>query len=1105
MIRVLHVVFAAIAMTDIVLSTEGPDESVSAAAKSTYDLSVSRTSGAGDSAALNAIFAESHIDRTWLSEASFSRMPPRERFESLAQQVLPQPGRPTFRLNGRFVSNRHDEMDANPRFTCGVDIMCPAIELIDAARQCGRLGQLAEQIEGTATPEVLQQYQKAALIFLVHVARNDIPEARTAFDRVMDSALKLDRDTANARWPAVLMLRAAFPHQELRRTVTEFFFSVHFNLNAYVPDPELDVLNDHLSALSAMAAVADDASTPTIESADSPQWIDPGRPTSSWCAFSYSDAACYALGRPMVQWYVTGHRAEKLSGHEIDYLMFRSPLRGNYEIECDFTSGSGESIGFMLAGTHLSPNADGTGLSLGNARKHFRKQSFDVPLTKLQKWSRYRAVCRDGILTQYINGLPVSVQPSGPDDDPWFAVRSWRRSEGQVRDLRIVGHPRIPEEVLLCSKAELDGWTPYFEEGFGTSGNWSGVTTDNGRAEIRGQRRPDLAGMSVEKLLRYWRPLLEDGTLTLEFFYQSGEFEVHPALDRTAFLLSPAGIRLHEITSRQHELSSLDPENMTDRPDERRGPEQLPFINAAWNRLRLDLRESLLQIFLNDVLICEHQLTTQPPPIFGLFHFCDRSGVRVRNVLWRGDWPKQLPPISEQTLADQSFREIERRIASLPKVLQHRFQSAADDDLFDTTAVESGLSSVSTGLAAKHSGGGTLEVPVSLQVIGDFDIVAEFENLDINMPIPRWQAGIGLRLKFDDELSHRCSLFRGVARNPDTRRVSFYLSSDRPDESRRLSGSYLVEESDSGRLRIARVNSTLCGFYASGDSPHYRRIAELPIPKDPLLVRGLTLELSGADDVRLSAVWKSLQIRADDIVRLSIDEKESAALSRKLEKLRENSSSRISDLSDPTRHTVLTQRTSRDGRILSNASGLRAIAAGSDLVSSASLTFALPPARAIDLQTDFQIHQFDAPASPERHGEITFRFFLTRGPGAQHSDPHEASLLLRQNGNGSRELIARVVRRSSGEREFVPIRAIPVDEPDQLRMALIDDRLLFLYSEAGADESKVIAEYAVSNSVFAESASLTVNAVEKDRATDVTFRRLDAWYQDSSVQEPIDD
>ena len=54
-----------------------------------------------------------------------------------------------------------------------------------------------------------------------------------------------------------------------------------------------------------------------------------------------------------------------------------------------------------------------------------------------------------------------------------------------------------------------------------------------------------------ESLLQYHRPLLEDGEIEYEFFYEPGKAEVHPALDRLVFLLDPKEAKIHWLTDAQ--------------------------------------------------------------------------------------------------------------------------------------------------------------------------------------------------------------------------------------------------------------------------------------------------------------------------------------------------------------------------------------------------------------------------------------------------------------------------------------------------------------------------------------------------------------------------
>ena len=67
--------------------------------------------------------------------------------------------------------------------------------------------------------------------------------------------------------------------------------------------------------------------------------------------------------------------------------------------------------------------------------------------------------------------------------------------------------------------------------------------------------------LSLSGLLRYQRPLMEDGSIEYEFFYDPDHFETHPALDRLAFILDPSGIREHWIGDGRYDRTDLAPDN----------------------------------------------------------------------------------------------------------------------------------------------------------------------------------------------------------------------------------------------------------------------------------------------------------------------------------------------------------------------------------------------------------------------------------------------------------------------------------------------------------------------------------------------------------------
>src|SRR5262249_17430383 len=151
-----------------------------------------------------------------------------------------------------------------------------------------------------------------------------------------------------------------------------------------------------------------------------------------------------------------------------------------------------------------------------------------------------------------------------------------------------------------------------------------------------------------EQALHYHRPLLEDGTVEYEFYYDpEGVVMANPVLDRLVFLLEPDGVRIHWLTDNQQERSTLKKENVTDEPSNRRGPAKLPLKEKAWNGLKLTLKGDVVTVSLNGQEVYERKLESTNLRTFGVFHWNDLGELRVRNVLLRGDWPKQLPAAAE--------------------------------------------------------------------------------------------------------------------------------------------------------------------------------------------------------------------------------------------------------------------------------------------------------------------------------------------------------------------------------------------------------------------------------------------------------------------------
>ena len=90
--------------------------------------------------------------------------------------------------------------------------------------------------------------------------------------------------------------------------------------------------------------------------------------------------------------------------------------------------------------------------------------------------------------------------------------------------------------------------------------------------------------------------------------------------------------------------SAEEPGNLIDDPAARRGPARLPLKPKAWNRVELTIKGDTLSLRLNGEPAYEAAIEPTNPRDFGLFHYADETEARIRNVNYRGQWPRTLPP-----------------------------------------------------------------------------------------------------------------------------------------------------------------------------------------------------------------------------------------------------------------------------------------------------------------------------------------------------------------------------------------------------------------------------------------------------------------------------
>ena len=368
---------------------------------------------------------------------------------------------------------------------------------------------------------------------------------------------------------------------------------------------------------------------------DRPAFAAPG-----WSPVTHATAESRGRGEPPAHWTASDSGFTHDAGHANDFLYLNTPLRGDFQVDCELTARQGRELRLSNCGTSVGPKHDMKEVEVMNLGRELAAVAIHPPLAPPGDWYRYRLVVRGDRATSFVNDRKVHEWPLSADRDPWLALHSAAGLNGSVRHVKISGEPTVPESLDLSAPPDLAGWTAdsYHETLTGQEPDWKKLGS-----EIVGQARRGWPGSRQESVLRYNRPLLEDGTITYEFFYVPGKVLTHPAIDRLTFLLEPQGVKTHWLTDAPYERTNLTSDNTSAEPEARREPASLSLKPDAWNKVVLTLKGDKATLTLNGDQVAERLLEPTNQRVFGLFHYADETEARVRNMTYRGEWPKTLP------------------------------------------------------------------------------------------------------------------------------------------------------------------------------------------------------------------------------------------------------------------------------------------------------------------------------------------------------------------------------------------------------------------------------------------------------------------------------
>jgi hypothetical protein len=572
-------------------------------------------------------------------------LPPEQAYELLRAWVLPNDDHALFQMASEFTPTdpapplAPKPLPIGRRVQTGGDLEAPALELVLLAKKLGKLDELVQSVQKASTPG--QARGRLAMLALLQAAQGRDNEAAKALGELAAGIAPLPvNEPIWQRWPELVAAVGTMNRPTLLPSALALLDAQVRRVEQPLPPntslPDHDPWTRHVRQTRAVAQVL---SLP--EKLRVPFGTDPN--LRYWDPVAHNRAHPRGINAPKTHWAAENGAVMHYPGRAQDYLYLRTPLQGDFEVSCDLTSFGWREAHVGYGGIRFDLMYTLKRYNLSHFTGQIRSGDIQPPLKQPGQWYKFRLVIHGDTYTAYVNDRKLCEEPLPDDADPWLMLHADKACTAGIRNLRITGQPRVPESLSLSSLPDLSGWISYDDSAWQKRGDT--IVGQGSRPNPNAEKPPPRTWQ--ERALHYHRPLLEDGELEYDFFYEPGKTHGHPALDRLVFLLDPEGVRIHWLTDGIHDRTGLSPDNATTETKSRRGPTPLPLKAKAWNHLKLSLSGDTVTLHLNGVAIYERALESTNQRTFGLFHYADETTFRVRNVIYRGQWPRRLPDAGE--------------------------------------------------------------------------------------------------------------------------------------------------------------------------------------------------------------------------------------------------------------------------------------------------------------------------------------------------------------------------------------------------------------------------------------------------------------------------
>ena len=743
---------------------------------------------------------------------------PAEAYELLKDWVLPNEIHQNFRMQFKSSEAVAKAAGDNGDEEVG-SIMCPAATLVQIAEETGQVGKLIEEIQNFQPQNQLAEKSKQAMLFLAAAEQEDKTVATEALAELYAILEQLGEAVPEEqRSPEMLVALRAAESSEFqmaaRDIAKELVNSISRNASANYRS-SIEGLQGQVASLR--LGITGDA----IQNSSLNQW-------------TVLAGGVSAAGSNPTLWNYSGRGIlNRIPGQMVSQLIFQSPLEGNFEIHADLTTQTNHE-------TYLTYGMRGSIVSGGgnNVRNMtvFKSSDNSYLDDNIPNWgavAHYKVEVGGSTVRTFVNDVEVSEKAIDGLPEPWLMLHPQKTgSSSAIRNLRIVGAPTVPDEINL-SQTDMAAWyavgsgQKFLRDESNDSEETAAWTKDN--EEIRGDLfeanlDPDAIGKQKSRLI-YHRPLLEDGEFEFESFYKAGEFESHPSVGTSAFIVSPDGIEVRKTNGDQN-WKGDEIENSQSTSTESYETRPVELKEDDWNKFVVKLTGDRITLTVNDNEVLQHDIEDPAEKRnFGFFRYADKFKSRIRRIKYRGNWPKQLPVIDQQELAYPAGGVFTDDAARVSESVTIDLAQSIDE------IAEEGLNVLGPAEKINQSDdGSTLMVENASQsdgwpgfvyanpIAGDFDASIDFSELQLGSLEEGWGLGFDLEVELND--SAKTIIGIGVQGDKSaTQFAKVLLSHQKPNDVRAYEDFRRDNDFDFGKLRLVRRGRQIHCLFASGDEP----------------------------------------------------------------------------------------------------------------------------------------------------------------------------------------------------------------------------------------------------------------------------------------------